>query len=107
MSSDKDTQIEAPLKPPHPYPPRGEGKKLIKLTEDPEYMKQYALKDYHAKRSAPIPCDNCGKLVCCSKIRRHVKTLLCARRSKDPLEIERIKEEHRQSLLTPKIEEGA
>ena len=42
MSSDKETQTEVPPKPPYPYPPRGEGKKPYKLTEDPEYMKQYA-----------------------------------------------------------------
>ena len=44
MSSDKEIQTEVPPKPPYPYPPRGKGKKPYKLTEDPEYMKQYALK---------------------------------------------------------------
>ena len=42
MSSDKEIQTEVPPKPPYPYPPRGKGKKPYKLTEDPEYMKQYA-----------------------------------------------------------------
>ena len=105
MSSDKEIQTEVPPKPPYPYPPRGKGKKPYKLTEDPEYMKQYAKKYYHEKRSAPVPCDNCGRLVCRAKIYRHVKTILCARHSKEPLEIEKIKEEHRQRLLTPKIED--
>ena len=107
MSSDKEIQTEAPPKPPYPYPPRGKGKKLYKLTEDPEYVRWYALNYYHAKRSAPVPCDNCGRLVCRAKLYRHVKTLLCARHSKEPLEIEKIQEAHRQSLLTPKIEDEA
>ena len=103
MSSDKETQTEetpeVPQKPPYPYPPRGKGKKLIKLTADPEYFKRYALNYYHAKRSAPVPCDNCGKMICMSKIQRHAKTSICARNAKDPLEIEMIKEKHRMSLL--------
>ena len=105
MSSEQEMQTEAPPKPPHPYPKRGKGKKPYKLTEDPEYMKQYALKYYHAKRSAPVPCNNCGRLVCRAKLYRHVQTLLCARHTKEPLEIERIQMEHRQRLLTPKIED--
>ena len=99
MSSEQETQTEVLPKPPYPYPPRGKGKKPIKLTEDPEYFKRYALKYYHAKRSAPVPCDNCGKMICMSKIQRHTKTSICARNAKDPLEIEMIKEKHRMSLL--------
>ena len=101
MSSDKEIQTDVPPNPPYPYPPRGKGKKPYKLTEDPEYMKQYAKKYYHDKRSAPIPCDNCGKMVCKAKIYRHVQTPICSRNTKDALEIESIKEAHRQSLLTP------
>ena len=96
MSSDKEIQTEVPPKPPYPYPPRGKGKKPYKLTEDP----QYQLKYYHRMRSAPLPCENCGKLVSKAKLYRHVQTPICARDTKDETEIEQIKEKHRQSLLT-------
>ena len=100
MSSDKEMQTEAPPNSPHPYPKRGKGKKPYKLTEDPEYMKQYALKYYREKRSAPVPCNNCGRMVCKAKIYRHVQTSICSRNTKDALEIEAIKEAHRQRLLS-------
>ena len=94
---------EVPIKPPYPYPPRGKGKKLIKLTANlTEYHNNY----YHQKRSAPVHCENCAKLVCRAKIYRHVQTLSCARNTKDQTEIESIKEAYRQSLLPPKIEEA-
>ena len=107
MPSDKETQTEVPPKPPYPYPPRGKGKKLIKLTEDPDYAKNYALKYYHEHRSAPFHCENCGKLVCKAKMYRHIQTPFCARNTKESMEIESIKEAYRQSLLPPKIEDEA
>ena len=99
MSSGKETQTEVPSKPPYPYPPRGKGKKSNKFTEDPNYYRVYALKFYHAKRSAPNYCENGGKLVCLAKMPRHMQTSICARNSKDSYEIESIKEAYRQILL--------
>ena len=105
MSCEKETNPEevpeVPTKPPYPYPPRGKGKKLIKLTEDPNYTREYALKYYHAKRSAPTHCENCAKLVSRAKMYRHIQTPICVRNTKEATEIEQIKEAYRLSLLLP------
>ena len=82
-----------------PVPPRGKGKKEHKLTEDPHYFAKY----YMTKRSIKSPCANCGRLVGRGKLYRHIKTPYCERHSKDSVEIEKLKEAHRQSIVGPPI----
>ena len=69
---------------------RGKGKKPFKLSEDPEYTKNY----YHRVRAVKYHCPNCAKLVARDKMWRHVKTAFCARHSKDPEEVAKIKEQY-------------
>ena len=71
-------------------PTRGKGKKPFKLTEDPEYTRDY----YYRVRAIKYPCSNCAKLVARDKMWRHVKGPFCARHSKDPEEVARIKEQY-------------
>ena len=68
---------------------RGPGKKPIKLTQDPKYHADY----WMAKRSIKTPCGNCGRTVVIGKMYRHIQTPLCKRHSKDPEEVQKIKDE--------------
>ena len=69
---------------------RGPGKKEYKLTYDPKYYANY----YTAKRSIKVHCENCARLVCRGKLYRHVQLPICARHSKDPEEVQKIKDEY-------------
>ena len=88
MSTNIDTPEIIPEK--RKIPPRGKGKKPFKLTEDPDYNKNY----YHRVRAIKSPCSNCARLVAAGKMWRHVKTPFCARHSKDPEEVAKIEEQH-------------
>ena len=67
---------------------RGPGKKEYKLTHDPKYYANY----YSLKRSVKVHCENCARLVCKGKMYRHVQLPICARHSKDPEEVHKIKD---------------
>ena len=67
---------------------RGPGKKEYKLTHDPKYYANY----YSLKRSVKVHCENCARLVCKGKMYRHVQLPICARHSKDPEEVQKIKD---------------
>ena len=69
---------------------RGPGKKEYKLTYDPKYYANY----YMAKRSTKVHCENCARLVCRGKLYRHIQLPICARHSKDPEEVQKIKDEY-------------
>ena len=69
---------------------RGPGKKEHKLTYDPKYFANY----YTEKRSVKVHCENCARMVCKGKMYRHVKLPICARHSKDPEEVQTIKEQY-------------
>ncbi len=62
---------------------RGPGRKEIKLTHNPDYFNEF----YRKSRSKPCVCENCGRVLTKAKMFRHVKTLYCARHTKDPDEI--------------------
>ena len=74
---------------------RGPGKKEIKLTQQQGYSAEY----WMAKRSVRVHCDNCARLVCKGKMYRHLQTPLCFRHSKDPDEVEQIKQGYAAELL--------
>jgi hypothetical protein len=67
---------------------RGPGKKEYKLTHDPKYYANY----YSLKRSVKVHCENCARLVCKGKMYRHVQLPICTRHSKDPEEVQKIKD---------------
>ena len=68
---------------------RGKGKKPFeeKKSLQPDYFLNY----HNEKRAVIVICDNCGRQTTRGKLYRHVKTLYCARHTKDPGEIEQIK----------------
>ena len=69
---------------------RGPGKKEYKLTYDPKYYANY----YMAERSTKVQRDNCARLVCRGKLYRRIQLPISARHSKDPEEVQRIKDEY-------------
>ena len=65
-------------------------KKEYKLTYDPKYYANY----YMATRSTKVHCENCARLVGRGKLYRHIQLPICARHSKDPEEVQKIKDEY-------------
>ena len=93
MSLENNENIEATVletvleEPPKVRRMRGPGKKEIKITQQPSYSKDY----WNATRSMKMMCENCGRMVVKGKMYRHVKTPICARHTKTPEEIQRLK----------------
>ena len=93
MSLENIENIEAtvletvPEEPPKVRRMRGPGKKEIKITQQPSYYKDY----WSANRSMKMMCENCGRSVVKGKMYRHVKSPICARHTKTPEEIQRLK----------------
>ena len=84
------SDVEQPNKPkrekPIPGRKRGVGKKPFE--EKVSLQSGYWLQYYNEKRNVPILCSFCGRETTKAKLHRHVKTLYCARHTKDPGEIE-------------------
>ena len=94
----KTTDVEQPKKPkrekPVPGRKRGRAKNLLKKSS---LQPGYALQYYNEKRNVPILCSNCGRETTKAKLHRHVKTLYCARHTKDIGEIEQLQKAFAQT----------
>ena len=80
---------------PIPGRKRGVGKKPFE--EKSSLQPGYALQYYNEKRNVPILCSNCGRETTKAKLHRHVKTLYCARHTKDIGEIEQLQKAFAQT----------
>ena len=94
--------------PPFPKRLRGVGKKPLeqKKTYQVDYFNDY----YRSKRAVQTMCQNCGRLISKDKLDRHQQTIYCTRHSKDPSEIDKIKQILREEQVLKfwdKAREGA
>ena len=59
------------------------GENNTRLTDDPDYMKNYHKAYYQknfCKAVVQVTCDNCGRECTVQKLKRHQETQLCKRR---------------------------